>query len=147
MRDRGLILAGLLIFLGIISVPVWYNPSSGKIPVMPELKLPASARECVAPISYMKTSHMKLLNEWRDQAVRAGNRTFTAYNGRTYAISLTATCLQQCHEDKAAFCDRCHAYNGVKSPNCWDCHVDPKLAQKPLRRVAATQTGASHDLR
>ncbi len=114
---------------------------------MPELKLPASARECVAPISYMKTSHMKLLNEWRDQAVRSGNRTFTAYNGRTYAISLTATCLQQCHEDKAAFCDRCHAYNGVKSPSCWDCHIDPKLAQKPPRQVAATKTGASHDLR
>jgi hypothetical protein len=147
MRDRGLILTGLLIFFGIITVPIWYDLSSGKNPVMPELKLPASARECVAPISYMKTSHMKLLGEWRDQAVRSGDRTFTAYNGRTYTISLTATCLQQCHEDKTAFCDRCHDYNGVKSPNCWDCHIDPKLTQKPLQQAAATQTGASNDLR
>jgi len=147
MHDRKMILSGLLIFLGIITVPIWYSLSFGNNREMPELKLPATARACVAPISYMKTSHMKLLAEWRDQAVRSGNRTFTAYNGRTYAISLTATCLQECHDDKEAFCDRCHAYNGVKSPNCWDCHIDPKQATKLPRQGAATQTGASNDLR
>jgi len=31
----------------------------------------------------------------------------------------------KCHTDKAKFCDRCHNYVGV-TPNCWDCHVEPK---------------------
>lgn len=136
MRDRGLIVSGMLFFLVLATSPVWYDLAAGKTAKAPDLKLPALEKECVAPIAYMKTSHMKLLNDWRDLAVRRNIRYYTAYNGKTYTISLTGTCLQQCHTDKAGFCDRCHTYNGVRSPYCWDCHVVPQATQQ-----AAGQAG------
>jgi hypothetical protein len=141
MHDRGLIVAGLLVFLGLITFPVWYDLAAGKTPQEPGLKLPAHEKECVAPIPYMKTSHMKLLNEWRDQVVRNNVRTYTSYSGRTYTISLTGTCLQQCHTEKAGFCDRCHTFNGVRSPSCWDCHVDPELVHQTLQQTSAARRG------
>jgi hypothetical protein len=42
-------------------------------------------------------------------------------------MSLTQTCMR-CHESRADFCDRCHAYAGAQ-PACWGCHVDPKIVQ------------------
>jgi hypothetical protein len=141
MNDRGLIVAGLLVFLGLITFPVWYDLAAGKAPQEPEVTLPPHEKECVAPIPYMKTSHMTLLNEWRDQVVRNNVGTYTAYNGRTYAISLTGTCLQQCHTEKAEFCDRCHTFNGVRSPYCWDCHVDPELVHQALQQTSAARRG------
>lgn len=140
MRDRGLIVAGLLTFAGMVLSPVWYNLTAGKAARQPSLRLPVKENECVAPISYMKTSHMKLLYSWRDQAVRGNQRTFTAYNGKTYAISLTGTCLRQCHASRTEFCDRCHTYSGVRIPYCWECHLDPALAG-PARQSDGGLTG------
>jgi hypothetical protein len=40
-------------------------------------------------------------------------------------MSLTNTCLRECHTAKADFCDRCHDYEAVSLP-CWDCHMDSK---------------------
>ncbi len=147
MRDRGVILAGMAVFLGVATLPIWHNLARGKDPAMPQLKLPAQEKECVAPVPYMKTSHMKLLNAWRDQAIRSGIRTYTSYNGRTFKISLTATCLEQCHEDKAAFCDRCHSYSGVRTPYCWDCHVDTLRARQISKTAGNAQTEAANGLR
>ena len=130
MRDQGLIIGGLAVFLGLITFPITYNVMSGKTSEPPKLQLPAAEKQCVAPIEYMKASHMKLLFQWRDERVRQGVRTYTAYNGKTYTISFTGTCLSQCHTDKAEFCDRCHNYVGIRTPNCTDCHVDPKLIQR-----------------
>jgi hypothetical protein len=44
-------------------------------------------------------------------------------------MSLTNTCITQCHSNKAKFCDRCHDYMNVQ-PWCWDCHNFPKEAGK-----------------
>jgi hypothetical protein len=142
MRDRGVIFAGLLVFLTLITFPVWYNFGAGMTPRVPALKLPVQERECVAPISYMKTSHMTLLTDWRDSVVRRNVRTYEAYNGRIYAISLSGTCLQQCLSDMAGFCDRCHKYNGVGGPYCWDCHLDPQL---PDHRQASVFRAGEQD--
>jgi hypothetical protein len=71
---------------------------------------------------------MQLLINWREQVVRNDFRTYTAFNGKTYKMSLTGTCMG-CHTDKARFCDRCHNYAGV-TVVCWDCHVDPALIRK-----------------
>ncbi|HWT80116.1 MAG TPA: sulfate reduction electron transfer complex DsrMKJOP subunit DsrJ [Candidatus Acidoferrum sp.] len=124
MRDKGIILGGLIVFLGVITFPVWYNVAAGTTSKAPELKLPKEEKNCVAAVEYMRTSHMDLLTGWRDEVVRQDLRTFTAFDGKTYTKSLTQTCLK-CHASKADFCDRCHDYAGVK-PYCWDCHVDPK---------------------
>jgi hypothetical protein len=125
MRDRGTIIAGLVVFLALVTFPVWWNTAQGKTSKGPDLKLPIAAKQCVAPVAYMKSSHMELLLAWRDEVVRKNHRNFTSYDGKSYAMSLSGTCLKQCHQNKAEFCDRCHSYAAVQGPYCWDCHVDP----------------------
>jgi hypothetical protein len=142
MRDRPLIGAGLLLFLGVITLPFWYGRMAGMTPNGPDPKLPRDERQCVAPTAFMRASHMDLLVQWREQAVRAGATTYVAGDGRRYSLSLSKTCLT-CHKNKADFCDRCHTYAAV-SLSCWDCHVDPAaLGRTALvaRRVAAVSGG------
>jgi hypothetical protein len=87
--------------------------------------LPVSQKQCVEPTAFMKSSHMTLLMNWRDTVVRQNVRDFTGSNGKHYNMSLTETCLKQCHGGKTDFCDRCHNYSAVSLP-CWNCHVDSK---------------------
>jgi len=128
MRDRSLILAGLLLFLGLITFPIWYNLASGASSKEPELKLPANEKQCVASKETMRTTHMEMLITWRDRVVRQDDRTLRTADGRTFEMSLTRTCMK-CHENREEFCDKCHLYAGV-TPYCWDCHIDPKLARR-----------------
>ena len=113
MRDRELIIGGLVVFLAVITFPVWYNLAAGSTAKPPDLKLPTAEKACVAPTEYMRASHMDLLITWRDEVVREDNRTFKAFDGKSYTKSLTQTCMK-CHSSKADFCDRCHDYAGVK---------------------------------
>ncbi|MBI3015261.1 MAG: sulfate reduction electron transfer complex DsrMKJOP subunit DsrJ [Candidatus Tectomicrobia bacterium] len=128
MRDRGLILGGLALFLGLITFPLWYNLAAGTTAKGPDPKRPVQEKNCVEPVAVMRASHMDLLVDWRDQVVRRSEREFTAFDGRTYSMNLTQTCMK-CHTSKEEFCDRCHNYAGVK-PYCWDCHIDPKLLER-----------------
>lgn len=123
MRDRPVIYTGLILFLGLFSFPMWRDFAARATTKGPQQAIPAREKQCVAPIAYMRSSHMTLLMDWRQQVVRDGNRQFTAADGRTFTRSLTGTCLKQCHGTKADFCDRCHSYAGV-SATCWDCHQD-----------------------
>ncbi len=136
MRDQPIIYAGLAVFLGVITFPITYGISAGKTSRPPELKLPVNAKQCVASVEYMRASHMTLLLDWRESVVRNGVRTYRAADGRTFDMSLTRTCLQQCHTNKAEFCDRCHNYVAVKGPYCMDCHVDPRLAAQAVARTS-----------
>jgi hypothetical protein len=131
MRDRGLIYSGLAVFLMLMTLPAWHNLAAGVTAKGPVLRLPVNEKQCVAPVEYMRTSHMKLLIDWRETVVRSESRGFTALNGQHYKMSLTPTCLEQCHGAKKDFCDRCHDYAAV-SPPCWSCHQD----SQPLLRSA-----------
>jgi [DsrC]-trisulfide reductase subunit J len=131
MRDRVWITAGLLVFLGLVTYPVWHGLAANTTSKPPALVLPAHEKECVAPLSYMRASHMKLLVEWRQEVVRDNQWKYVAYNGKVYDISLVGTCLK-CH-DRQEFCERCHTYAGVRTPDCWSCHVDPTLAERSAR--------------
>ena len=132
MRDRIWILAGLALFVAAVTVPFWYARTPAKdITKLPDITLPVNQKQCVAPVSYMRASHMDLLMTWRRQVVRDGERKYVAFNGKVYNKSLTGTCLG-CH-NKEQFCDRCHAYAGVSGPYCWNCH-NPS----PSRAVAAS---------
>lgn len=131
MRDRDLIIGALALFLVLMTFPVWYNLAAGTTPQRPEVERPAEAKACVAPVEYMRASHMKLLIEWRDRVVRQQERQFVAFDGTAYAMSLTQTCLR-CHTNKAKFCDRCHESAGVVRLPCWQCHVDPAQTQRKL---------------
>jgi len=123
MRDRVLIFAGLVVLVGSFTFPFWQPVGARSAASGPELELPADAEHCVAPLDYMRSSHMQLLHEWRDDVVRNQQRDYLAYDGQVFEMSLTKTCLGQCHTSREEFCDSCHAYAAVPTPNCWSCHL------------------------
>jgi len=127
MYDGGRILIGLVIFLAIVTSPMWYQLVQGAEKEPPELVYPANSKECVASAEQMRALHMDMLNEWRDDVVRRGDRNHIGPDGKVYDKSLSRTCMK-CHSNKAEFCDQCHNYVDV-SPYCWDCHVEPKEKQ------------------
>lgn len=123
MRDKKLIITGVIIFIIIVTFPFWYN--RGKAAPQPELELTAKAKAakvCVRSTDFMKAEHMQLLDLWREAVVRQGDRIYVSPDGKEYSMSLTSTCLD-CHSNKANFCDRCHNYASVR-PYCWNCHID-----------------------
>jgi hypothetical protein len=123
-RDTGKIILGLVVFLVLVSFPIWNAVTRGQSGEPPQLVYPADATQCVEETAYMRSWHMDLLNEWRDEVVRGGERTYVADLGhREYDMSLQNTCMK-CHLNKDTFCDRCHSYVGV-APKCWECHVEP----------------------
>jgi hypothetical protein len=126
--DGTKIIIGIIIFLLLITFPVWHNAMSGKTRYTPKPKIVTKEKQCIEQKQYMRDRHMDLLIDWRDTVVRNGIRTYVASNGKKYTMSLTATCIN-CHSNKAEFCDQCHNYAGV-TPYCWDCHNYPKEAKK-----------------
>lgn len=130
MYDKGKIIAGLIIGMLIIMLPFWLN--IGKTRKLPDPKLSEKAKlaeKCILPTDEMRSAHQVLLVEWRDLAVRDGERLYySEYNQKKYEISLENTCMD-CHSNKKEFCDECHNYAGVtggSSPTCWNCHNEPK---------------------
>jgi hypothetical protein len=123
MFDTGKILSGLVLFLVIITIPMWIHFAKGTVPEAPDPKIVVEDQNCVRDTEYMTNKHMDLLNEWRDDVVRRNDRVHVSPDGKEYDKSLSRTCMS-CHYNKSEFCDRCHDYAGVK-PYCWDCHVEP----------------------
>jgi hypothetical protein len=121
MRDRPLIFAGLALFIALVSYPMWHGVMAHTEATAPKLRAP-QGKTCVAPKDYMRAAHMELLIQWREGSVREHRTSYTAYDGKTYKVSLTKTCLGECHGQKEEFCDRCHKYAAVSGPFCWDCH-------------------------
>lgn len=126
MYDAGKILTGLVIFLAIATSPMLYQWAKGAAPGAPELKISPESKQCVAPTEFMRSLHMDLLNDWRDEAVRDGDRMYVSFNGKVYEKSIAVTCLGSCHSNRAEFCDRCHEYVGER-PYCWNCHGKPEV--------------------
>lgn len=128
MHDSSKIIAGLLIFLALVTFPFYYNMGKAAAKPNPKLDTPViqqmAEKQCVEPKAFMRAEHMQLLNQWRDSVVRDGNRLYVSSTGKTYNMSLQNTCMH-CHSNKKQFCDECHRYVAVK-PYCWDCHIQPK---------------------
>jgi len=123
MREKGLIIVGLVFFLAVITFPAWYtSKAGGAARLQPEP--PAGESKCIEDKAYMNANHMKLLDEWRNEVVREGKNEYTSKSGEKYVMSLTGTCME-CHSNKEKFCDRCHNYANVQ-PRCWNCHNEPK---------------------
>lgn len=125
MYDGGKIWILLLIFLVLLLFPLWYQ--KGNAVSAPEPELTAMAKEagkCIEPKEFMTTQHMKMLDQWRNEVVRDGERYYTNSEGKTFYKSLQVTCME-CHSNKSKFCDKCHEYAGA-DPFCWDCHLAPK---------------------
>jgi hypothetical protein len=128
MYDGKKIIPGLLIFLGLISYPIWHNAYSGKAGYTPKPELPKDKKECIETKEYIRVNHRELLDDWKASVVRQGARTYEAGNKKKYLISLSRTCMS-CHTDRTKFCDQCHQYMGVTN-KCWDCHTYPKQFAK-----------------
>jgi len=123
MYNKGTIIPGLIIFIALVTFPVWFNgmTTAGDLP-KPDLP-PNGEKQCVMPVDYMRANHMQLLNEWRDNVLRDGNREILEIGGKKYPKGLQMACME-CHSNKEKFCDSCHTYAAV-DPYCWDCHLTP----------------------
>lgn len=121
MYDKGLIIPGLIIFVLIVTFPFWYN--HGDAGEVPKPEKPKDAKQCVLPATEMRSTHMQLLNEWRDDVLRNGNRGKIEIDGKEFQKGLQIACIK-CHTSKKKFCDTCHIYTSV-TPYCWDCHLAP----------------------
>lgn len=124
----GKIIIGLIIFFFLVTFPFLLN--IGKVNAKPEPKIDTpeiqkmTEKKCVESKAFMRAEHMKLLNDWRDLAVRNGERIYINSEGKQFTISLQNTCMH-CHSNKKKFCDECHNYMAV-NPYCWSCHIAPK---------------------
>ena len=124
MSDKGKIIGGLVVFLVLVTFPLWNTVVAGGETVMPELEYPAGETACIEDAEFMRANHMDILNQWRNALVRDGESNYTSSTGQEYYMSLTQTCMD-CHDDRDAFCTTCHDYSNV-NPTCWDCHVEPR---------------------
>src|SRR3989304_2383494 len=112
MSDRGLIVGGLVLFLALVTLPLWFNVAAGTTSKLPELTLP-EGKDPFGTAEYMRASHMDLLMTWRDEVVRTRGRRGVGWAGKPSAKTRPGPCLA-CHVNRATFCDRCHDYAGVK---------------------------------
>jgi hypothetical protein len=121
VSDKPIIIVGLVIAVGALTFPFWYNLAIGSPTPSPDLETPEG--QCVEDVETMRAEHMDLLNKWRDAVVRDGEKTYVSKTyGDSHEMSLTRTCMS-CHESRESFCQKCHSYANVE-PTCWDCHVE-----------------------
>ena len=117
IKERILIFGGLALFFFAVTYAFWQEGEAKKIPA-PVAKSPSE--HCVESREYMRENHMLLLDEWRNSAVREGERIHVAPDGREFEKSLK-TCFE-CHISRG-FCVRCHTYASAR-PNCFSCHQE-----------------------
>jgi hypothetical protein len=127
MYDSGKIITGLVIFIGIVTLPLWYNIGKAQVKPEPSLDTPViqqmKVKHCIESKQFMIDKHMELLNEWRDAVVRNNQTIYMSTSGQYFTMSLEDTCFH-CHSNEKKFCDQCHSYVNIK-PYCWECHVKP----------------------
>ncbi|MDP8238849.1 MAG: hypothetical protein P9X24_07150 [Candidatus Hatepunaea meridiana] len=158
MYNGGKIIIGLIIFLIAMTSPIWYNATFGDTSGMPDIEIITKdipgKDKCVLPREEMRSSHMDILDDWRDIVIRDGKRVHTTPDGRKFNRSLsyvrpepeandssvadtsltkthkkpeiTRNSCMDCHSNKDKFCDRCHNYTSV-DPYCWECHIIPEV--------------------
>lgn len=123
MYNAKIIIAGMIIFVIIFASPFWLGwigPDYTKTGVV----FPPGETSCIENTEFMRANHMRLLDEWRDKALRKEDREYvSALNGKRWLISLQNTCMK-CHKNYSEFCEKCHIPNSVY-PYCWTCHIIP----------------------
>jgi len=143
MRNPAKIIIGIIIFLALLSIPIWVTQASGNATDTPESKLvfptkadmetvtgdPDYQGGCIESTEYMRLHHMDLLYKWRAWVVRTdsdndpGTVYWTDANGVEHLFSLDGSCLG-CHTNREEFCNVCHDYTATQ-PGCWECHEGP----------------------
>ncbi|MBR4741714.1 MAG: sulfate reduction electron transfer complex DsrMKJOP subunit DsrJ [Desulfovibrio sp.] len=122
MYNKTAVIVGIVILVVLLTSPFWVG-IFGTTYTTTGVTNPSDTQNCIENTDFMRAQHMRLLNEWRDEALRNENRTYIAKNGKKWEISLQNTCLK-CHPNYSTFCEKCHLSNSV-SPYCWTCHIIP----------------------
>ena len=68
MYDGKYIIPGLIVFVALMTFPIWKN--MGNAGPVPKPEKPKGVTKCVESVQFMRTSHMKVLNDWRDEVLR-----------------------------------------------------------------------------
>lgn len=124
MYNAKAFIAGIIVFVVAFTSPFWVG-YFGQTYTNPGVTLPKGEKTCIEDTQFMRAQHMRLLNEWRDEALRKENRVYvSALDGRKWTISLQNTCMK-CHNNYEEFCQKCHVANSVY-PYCWTCHIIPQ---------------------
>lgn len=87
MYNAKAVIVGIIIFVVLFTSPFWVS-LLGKNYTSTGVVLPKDEKECIENVVFMRDQHMRLLNEWRDEALRNENRIYVASNGKKWAISL-----------------------------------------------------------
>ena len=124
MFNRWWVIGGMAAFAAGILFPFYWYLAGPERP-FPQLELPATEKNCVESVGFMRANHMRLLDAWRNAVVRNNLLIYTSQGGQRFEMNLHGTCMA-CHRSRERFCDRCHDYNSV-TPPCWDCHVAGKV--------------------
>ncbi len=124
MYNAKYVILGIIVFAVLFTTPFWVGGSGEEQYKRPAVVLPENEKECIEPVAYMRAEHMRLLNEWRDEALRNEHRIYVSSTGKQWEISLQNTCME-CHSNYEDFCEKCHISNSVY-PYCWTCHIIPK---------------------
>lgn len=123
MYNAKAVIIGMVIFGVIFTSPFWLGWLGQDYTKTGVVILPGE-NSCIEDTEFMRANHMRLLNEWRDEALRKENREYkSALNGKVWLISLQRTCMT-CHSNYHEFCEKCHVANSVY-PYCWTCHIIP----------------------
>ena len=133
MCERAKIVAALAVFLALATFPFWYTFGAAGDASPPPRDPPKNGSRCIEDKEWMAAHHMELLDQWRNEVVRHGDKTAytSAAFGGQYKKSLTGTCMtchsidQTCDSNSNMSCSKCHDYANVQ-PRCWDCHLEPK---------------------
>ena len=124
MYHKPYVTLGIIVFLIIVTAPSWLNTAGkGFEDIRPLLEKP-KGDHCVEDTKWMSANHMELLKEFREMAIRSGERVM-AYKSKTYGTYYNAslnTCFE-CH-DYEKFCRKCHEYTETHI-YCWTCHTPP----------------------
>ncbi|MFP3909056.1 MAG: sulfate reduction electron transfer complex DsrMKJOP subunit DsrJ [Archaeoglobaceae archaeon] len=129
MYDKNYVILIAIAFIAIMTSPMWYHTIiAGEVIKEPDLELPEEGN-CVEDADWMRAHHMSLLKEWRDEVVRHGDREYQSSEYGEVYNKTTDECFNSgCHAEAGyeEFCDECHTYNGLRTPNCFtDCHTHP----------------------
>lgn len=122
MRDRPVILAGLVLLMALLTAPFWHGlmaRTGGASPRIPA----AEGRHCVRPAAWMRRYHMKLLMQVRYEAVHEGirNRQESLRGCMSCHVSKMADGRYPSVTSRKFFCNACHEYVGVRI-DCFSCH-------------------------
>ena len=124
MYKGGRIIASLIIFVGLFTIPFFYN--MGKANAGPEIDAQHLANlQSIEPSINMLADHPQLFNQWRNQFVQNGQTVYINSEGKAIDINLEKLVGDPTNQ----FCVSCHNYTAVK-PTCWDCHSGPEGATK-----------------